>query len=190
MLLASTVITTSLPDGLIPTAQRHRYVPVLVIWLRNVLGLERRNTCDPSFDLHSILEPDRQRTHGHQASALSCTHVNTMNFSPHENRSPFGLRNGTGASYLLFSNTLSCSVVGACRVGAGSLLASWLGDPAVSVRTGVAVPGFPDPPIVAEENGRLGTLLEYSRDSTADFFRLCSSRRAWRSALIWRLAKT
>lgn len=98
----------------------------------------------------------------------------------YENRSPFGLLNGALASYLLFSKTLCFSVAGACLVGAGSLFASWLGEPAVSVRGGVVVPlvGAVEPPIVAEDSGRLGTLSEYSRDSIADFLRRWSSRRA------------
>lgn len=58
---------------------------------------------------------------------------------PHENRSPLGLRNGTLASYLLFSSTRCVSVAGACRVGAGSELEdSWLGEPTASVRAAAA----------------------------------------------------
>jgi len=113
-----------------------------------------------------------------------CIHI------AHENRSPFGLLNGVLLSYLLFSTTRCPSVVGACLVGAGSLLDSWLGEPAVSVRAGPPFEsgGF-DPPIVADDSGLFGTLSEYSRESTMDFFRRCSSARAWRSALMPRLAK-
>lgn len=105
--------------------------------------------------------------------------------STQENRSPFGLLNGTLASYLLFSATLWPSVAGACLVGAGSLLDSWLGEPAVSVLAGppFATPPF-DPPMVADESGRVGTFSEYSSESTMAFFFRCSSSRNWRSALM------
>lgn len=93
-------------------------------------------------------------------------------------------------SYLLFSTTRCPSVVGACLVGAGSLLDSWLGDPTVSVLAGPPFwsGGFV-PPIVAEDSGLLGTLSEYSRESTMAFFRRCSSARARRSASISLFAK-
>lgn len=109
---------------------------------------------------------------------------------PYENLSPFGLRNGALASYLLFSNTRSPSVAGACLVGAGSLLDSWLGDPAVSVRAGPPFVAGTVPPMVADDRGRLGTFSEYSSDSTTLFFRRCSSKRALRSASMLRFAKT
>ena len=93
-------------------------------------------------------------------------------------------------SYLLFSSTLCASVAGACRVGAGSELDSWLGEPAVSVRAGEPlVARMAEPPIAADDSGRLGTLSEYSRDSTICFFLRCSLSRACRSALMLRLAK-
>jgi hypothetical protein len=110
--------------------------------------------------------------------------------STQENRSPFGLVNGTLASYLLFSATLWPSVAGACLVGAGSLLDSWLGEPAVSVLAGPPFATPPvDPPMVAEESGRFGTFSEYSSESTMAFFFRCSSNRDWRSALMLFFAK-
>lgn len=47
---------------------------------------------------------------------------------PQLNRSPFGGRYGTAVSYFDFSSTFSASVSGSCLVGAGSWLASELGD--------------------------------------------------------------
>lgn len=96
----------------------------------------------------------------------------------HENLSPFLLLNGVLDSYLLFSTTLSVSVAGACLVGAGSALDSWLGEPTASVRAGA--PPLPLPaadalPMVAEERGRVGTLSEYSRESTTALRRFCSA---------------
>lgn len=108
---------------------------------------------------------------------------------PHrsENRSPFLLLNGVELSYLLFSSTRSFSVVGACLVGAGSYC-SLLGDPTGSI---FGSPPFrAEVPMVEEEPGCAGTLSEYSSDSTMFFFLRCSSRRAWRSALMLRLATT
>ncbi len=95
----------------------------------------------------------------------------------YENRSPFELLNGTLLSYLLFSNTLWFSVAGACLVGAGSLLDSWLGDPAVSVLAG--------PPFSAAAS----LMAEASSESAMAFFLRCSIMRAWRSALMFCLAK-
>lgn len=100
----------------------------------------------------------------------------------YENRSPLGLLYGTLASYLLFSNTCCFSVAGACRVGAGSSLASWLGEPDGSVRGDVA-------PMVDEEPGWLGTFSEYSMDSIICFFRRDDSYLAARSALMLCFAK-
>jgi hypothetical protein len=118
---------------------------------------------------------------------------------PHEKRSPFRLRNCELLSYLLFSSTRCDSVVGACRVGAGSLLDSWLGEPAASVRGGpplfalaaaaLAVATEAVPPNAEEERGRLGTLSEYSIDSIICFFLRWASNFAARSALMERLAK-
>lgn len=103
--------------------------------------------------------------------------------SHHENRSPFGLRYGTSLSSLLFSPTRSDSVAGACLVGAGSLLlASWLGEPALSVLAG---PPF----VVAEEADGLDAGPEYSRECTSCFFLRACSSLALRSALISCLAK-
>jgi hypothetical protein len=76
-------------------------------------------------------------------------------------------------SYLLFSSTLCPSVVGACLVGAGSLLDSWLGDPAVSVLGG--------PPFAK--------FWEFSSESIMAFFLRCSSSRDWRSAVMLCFAK-
>jgi hypothetical protein len=93
-------------------------------------------------------------------------------------------------SYLLFSTTRWPSVAGACLVGAGSALDSWLGEPAASVLAGPPfVIGVVPPPIVADESGLLGTLSEYSRDSTMVFLRRCSSSREVLSALMLRFAK-
>ncbi|KAG7147193.1 hypothetical protein HYQ46_003975 [Verticillium longisporum] len=103
-----------------------------------------------------------------------------------ENRSPFGLLNGAALSYLLFSKIRCSSVVGAWRVGAGSAPASWLGEPAVSVRAGLAA-GVP--PIVADERGLLGTFSEYSIDSIICFFLRWSSSLVIRSALMPFFAK-
>jgi hypothetical protein len=72
--------------------------------------------------------------------------------SRYENRSPLGLLNGVLLSYLLFSTTLCPSVAGACLVGAGSPLASWLGDPEGSVLGGFPLPlSLVEAPIVAED---------------------------------------
>ena len=103
----------------------------------------------------------------------------------YENRSPLGLLYGTLASYLLFSNTCCFSVAGACRVGAGSSLASWLGEPDGSVRGDVV----PVAPMVDEDPGWLGTFCEYSKDSIICFFRRDDSYLAARSALMLCLAK-
>jgi hypothetical protein len=102
------------------------------------------------------------------------------------------LLKGVLLSYLLFSTTLCLSVVGACLVGAGSRLDSWLGEPAVSVLAGapLLVARLADPPIASEEIGRVGTLEEYSRDSIMAFLFRCSSAFAWRSALMLFFAKT
>lgn len=62
-------------------------------------------------------------------------------------------------SYLLFSPTRSDSVAGACLVGAGSLLASWLGEPVLSVRAGL-------PFVVAEDDSP----CEYSSCSMLRIF--------------------
>lgn len=70
------------------------------------------------------------------------------------NLSPFLDLNGSDVSYLLFSLTLCPSLSGACLVGAGSIVASWLGDPEWSDLGG--------PPFVFEE---LGYVAVYSRDS-------------------------
>ena len=110
----------------------------------------------------------------------------------HEKRSPFGLLYGVLLSYLLFSTTLCPSVAGACRVGAGSPLASWLGDPEGSVRAGVAVPLLsvdPEPPMAEADRFFDGTLFECSSESIICFFRRASSNRACRSALMLRFAK-
>jgi hypothetical protein len=95
----------------------------------------------------------------------------------HENRSPFLLLNGVLLSYLLFTIGSCPSTDGPCLGGA---------DSEAPLVAAIAMP----PPIVAELNGLLGTLSEYSSDSTIDdFFRRCSSYFAVRSALILRLAK-
>lgn len=105
-----------------------------------------------------------------------------------ENRSPFLLRKGVELSYLLFSSTRSFSVVGAWRVGAGSYC-SLLGEPTGSMLASAPFRVAPAPMVEADP-GWDGTLLEYSSDSIMVFFLRCSSRRAWRSELILRLATT
>ena len=98
------------------------------------------------------------------------TITNFVDALSYENRSPFVLLNGVLLSYLLFSTTLWPSVAGACLVGAGSLLDSWLGEPAVSVRAGPPLADAPiDPPIAADDSGRVGTFEEYSTDSIIIF---------------------
>jgi len=99
----------------------------------------------------------------------------------HEKRSPFRLRYGVSLSYLLFSATRSDSVAGACLVGAGSLLASWLGEPALSVLAGV--------PLAVAAVAVEVWPPEYSNDLISYFFRRASSSFALRSALISFLAK-
>src|SRR3569833_56208 len=111
----------------------------------------------------------------------------------YENRSPFLLLNGVVLSYLLFSSTLCDSVAGACLVGAGSAVDSWLGEPAVSVLAGEPLP-LPlamdaEPPMAADESGLLGTLSEYSRDSIMALRVCCSFSRAIRSSLMLLFAK-
>jgi hypothetical protein len=111
----------------------------------------------------------------------------------HENRLPLMLLKGVLVSYLLFSTTRCDSVDGACLVGAGSLLDSWLGEPAVSVLAAgpgplLFVSGVSVPPIAADDSGRLGTLSEYSIDSMASFCFFRWSNFAFRSALMFCLA--
>lgn len=91
-------------------------------------------------------------------------------------------------SYLLFSNVCSFSVVGSCLVAAGSYC-SLDGDPTGSMFASPPPLRVPAPMEEAEP-GCEGTLLEYSSDSIMFFFLRCSSRRAWRSALMLRLATT
>ena len=131
-----------------------------------------------------MLAPGRSKPRRFVAANMPSGHA------AQENRSPFVLLNGALASYLLFSTTLWPSVVGACLVGAGSLLDSWLGEPAVSVRGGPPFATAPVvPPMVAEERGRFGTFSEYSSDSTMAFFLRCSWSLDWRSALMLCFAK-
>ena len=89
-------------------------------------------------------------------------------------------------SYLLFSKTRSRSVAGACCVGAGSEVASWLGDPDGSVRAGVRplllLPMF-------EADDPLEMFSPYSRDCIICLLRRKSSILACLSALILFLAK-
>ena len=58
------------------------------------------------------------------------------------NLSPFFALNGSAVSYLLFSLTLCPSLSGACLVGAGSKVASWLGEPELSALAGPPFVGF------------------------------------------------
>lgn len=101
--------------------------------------------------------------------------------SPYENRSPFRLLYGAELSYLLFSLVCSDSVTAACLVAAGSVLASWLGEPAVSVIAGAPLP------VAADED--VGSMPAYSIDRISSFFLRAASSLACRSALISRLAK-
>jgi hypothetical protein len=75
------------------------------------------------------------------------------------NLSPFFALNGSDVSYLLFSLILCPSVCGACLVGAGSIVASWLGEPEWSDLG--APPFFARPPL-EDVVDLLGTLEEYS----------------------------
>ena len=76
------------------------------------------------------------------------------------NLSPFFALNGSDVSYLLFSLILCPSVCGAWLVGAGSIVASWLGEPELSDLG--APPLFARPPTLENVVGLLGTLEEYS----------------------------
>jgi hypothetical protein len=105
---------------------------------------------------------------------------------PQLKRSPFVARKGWEVSYLLFSITCCPSFAGACLVGAGSIVASLLGEPVVS-----DLGGFPfmPPSIVDEDPGLLLTALEYSRDSWICLRFLSFSNRSNRSALMDFFAK-
>jgi hypothetical protein len=79
----------------------------------------------------------------------------------YENLSPLLPLYGVLLSYLLFSSTRCASVAGACLVAAGSLPASWLGEPEESVLA--ASEAYDSlPPMDDEEPGWVGTFSEYS----------------------------